>query len=91
MEKQEKLLKEREQLKEEYNKWNNKYMDAFNKLNALLPNLSVSSLGVEIAKITLTTEYSSEYKNVEKEKIEADAKRREIWDKILEINAKLQS
>lgn len=91
MEQREKLLEEREQLKTEYNKRHKIWMDAFNKHNALLPNFQDSSLGMEMAKITLTTEYLSEYDNAEKEEREASAKLRETLEKIWEINAKLQS
>ena len=42
-----------------------------------------------IAKIILTEEFVKEYSKLEREKEEVDAKRREIWKRILEINEKL--
>jgi seryl-tRNA synthetase len=89
MEQREKLLEEREQLKEEFKRWHKKYVAASNKQNGLLPKFPNTPGGVKIPTL-MNTEYLSEYKNVEKEKMEADAKRREAWEKILEINAKLQ-
>lgn len=86
----EKLLEEREQLKTEYTKRLKIWMDAFNKRNDLLPKLHDASGNVKMAKLILTPEYLSEYDNAEKEEREASAKLRATWEKIPEINTKLQ-
>ena len=87
----EKLLEEREQLKTEHTKRLNIWMDAFNKRNDFLPKFHDAPGGVEMAELTLTPEYLSEYDKAEEEEREASAKLRETREKILEINTKLQT
>ena len=90
MEQREKLLEEREQLKTEHAKRLKIWMDAFEKRNDLLHKFHNAPGGVEIAELTLTPEYISEYNKAEEEEREASAKLKETRDKILEINTKLQ-
>jgi len=42
-----------------------------------------------ITKLILTEEFLNEYSKLERAKEEVDAKRREIWKRILEINERL--
>ena len=90
MEQRENLLEERERLKTEYTKLHNIWMDAFNKRNALLPKFHEEPDGAQMAEFIFTIESLYEYENALKAESEAFAKRRETWEKILEINAKLQ-
>jgi hypothetical protein len=91
MERREKLLEEREQLKTEYTKRHKTWMDAFNKKNDLLPKFHDAPGGGQMATLIVTEESLSEYDNADREEKEASARLREILKKIWEINAKLQT
>ena len=90
MEQRKKLLEERERLKTECTKRLKIWMDAFKKQADLLPKFRDAPGGVQMATLTLTLEYLSEYEDAEKEERKAFTKYREVLDKILEINTKLQ-
>ncbi|MBI4180501.1 MAG: hypothetical protein HY528_01055 [Chloroflexi bacterium] len=89
MEQRGRLLEEREQLKTECTKRLKIWMDAFNKRNDLFPKFHDSPDGVKMATLTFTQEYLSKYDDAEKKEMEASAKYRETFGKILEINTKL--
>ena len=91
MERRERLLEEREQLKTEYNKRHQVWMAAFNKRNDLLPKFHDAPFGVQMAELIPTPESLAEYDKAENEEREASAKLRETLEKIGEVNTKLQS
>ena len=90
MEQRNRLLAEREQLKEEYNKWLKIQMDAYKKQNELLPVFDDAPEGM-MAKLDSSAESFAEYEKAYKEEREASERVKETLAKISEINAELQS
>ncbi|MFC1977706.1 hypothetical protein ACFLWS_05530 [Chloroflexota bacterium] len=90
MEERNKLEKERDVLSREYFvELLPKSMDIDKRVSGLVLKESGNEASDIIGKIILTEEFLKEYNKLEKERERVDAKRREIWERILAINQKL--
>jgi len=87
----EKLIAERDQLSPEYYRLFKISKDIESQIDALVFTKPENESVEIIAKIIVNEELFPKLDKLEREKAEVDAKRREIWKRILEINQILLS
>lgn len=90
MEPRDELLEEREQLKQEYNKWLKVQIEAYQRQNDLLPHKNDTSDGT-MTSLRSPAGLATEYEKTYQAEHEAAEKAEEILAKISEINVRLQS
>jgi hypothetical protein len=88
MDQREKLLAEREQLKQEYTKWLKLQLEAFRKQERILPEDTPDGITVSLEG---SPEFATEFDRICREGREAAARVKETQAKIGEINAKLEA
>jgi hypothetical protein len=87
-EQKDELLAEREQLKQEYNKWLKLQLDAFRKQEEMIPEDKPEGMMISLDS---SPEFTAEFDRVCREGREAAARVRETLEKIGEINAQLEA
>lgn len=78
-------MSRREELYREHSKWTVKYVEADNRLKAMLPKVADVSRGEQLEPWVVTEESLAEFDKVEREVEEALKKLREILDELSEL------
>jgi hypothetical protein len=75
-------MSRREELHRKHTEWTRKYVEADNRLKAMLPKVANVSMGEKLEPWVVTKESLAEFEKVENEVEEALSKLREIMDEL---------